>query len=528
MSPATSWMRTPALLTGRSGLLTWLFVVALSGFVRSDDSNVTRSTRWVQTTVIPAPEAVQAAAAEREFIYAIANSQIAKYERASGKRIAVSQGEALHLNSGFFWKGRLYCAHSNYPRTPEQSQIKLLDVDSMQLTTFHDFKDFGGSLTWVLRHDDHWWCNFAHYGDANGRTFLAKFDDDWREIGRWTYPATVVRELGRNSLSGGIWQNGELLVTGHDDPLGFRLKLPEQGTVLVDNGRQAVPFTGQGIAADPVTGGLVGINRARRQVVFAEARSSTLVRVLTYNIHHAEGVDGKLDLERIAGVIRSVEPDFVALQEVDRMATRSKSVDQPEELARMTKMHVVFGDNIPLQGGQYGNAMLSRFPVLRSKNHALPNIDAGEQRGVLEVDVALPGMPGKDASRLLVLATHFDHRKDDRERIASARRVNELLSVHPERPALLLGDLNDVPDSATLAELQLLWKRSNDRIAPTIPVGQPKHQIDYILFRPTDRWNVVETKVLDEAVASDHRAMLAVLELSDEIAVAPVGESPRK
>jgi len=78
--------------------------------------------------------------------------------------------------------------------------------------------------------------------------------------------------------------------------------------------------------------------------------------VLTYNIHHGEGVDGKLDLVRIAKVIQEVEPDIVALQEVDQNAGRSGQVDQAAELGRLTKMRSVFGGNIALQGGEYGNA----------------------------------------------------------------------------------------------------------------------------------------------------------------------------
>ena len=72
------------------------------------------------------------------------------------------------------------------------------------------------------------------------------------------------------------------------------------------------------------------------------------VRVLSYNIHHAEGVDRDLDLDRISRVIRSVDPDLVALQEVDRKVTRTRGVDQPAELARLTGMKVVFGSNIEL------------------------------------------------------------------------------------------------------------------------------------------------------------------------------------
>jgi hypothetical protein len=224
---------------------------------------------WTQTAVLAAPEAVQAAAANERFVFAVANTQVAKYDRATGERLAVSSGEAKHLNSAFVWKGRLYCAHSNYPQTPQRSEIKALDVESLRLETFKDFGDFAGSLTWAVHHADHWWCNFAHYGADNGRTCLVKFDAQWREQARWTYPREVLGELGSYSLSGGVWRDGELLVTGHDDPVVFRLRLPESGSVLELLGKQKVPFTGQGIAHDPRTGGLVGINRAKREVVFA-------------------------------------------------------------------------------------------------------------------------------------------------------------------------------------------------------------------------------------------------------------------
>src|SRR5690606_35178633 len=119
-----------------------------------------------------------------------------KYDRQTGERVAVSTGEAHHLNSGLFLKGKLYCAHSNYPRNPELSEIKVLDVDSMKLTTFKDFGDFGGSLTWAIHHDNHWWCNFAKYGQENAATFLVQFDHDWKEVARWTYAPAVIEQLG--------------------------------------------------------------------------------------------------------------------------------------------------------------------------------------------------------------------------------------------------------------------------------------------------------------------------------------------
>src|SRR5690606_78873 len=112
--------------------------------------------------------------------------------------------------------------------------------------------------------------------------------------------------------------------------------LPENGSVLQFLGEQKTPFTGQGIAFDPGTGGLVGIDRAKRQILLASPKPLRL-RVLSYNIHHGEGIDGKLDLERIAKVILAVKPDLVAVQEVDQNTERADKIDQPAELARLTK-----------------------------------------------------------------------------------------------------------------------------------------------------------------------------------------------
>lgn len=233
------------------------------------------------------------------------------------------------------------------------------------------------------------------------------------------------------------------------------------------------------------------------------------LRVLSYNIHHAQGVDGKLDLQRIANVILSVKPDFVALQEVDQNTSRTGGVDQAAELAKLTEMKSVFGANIDLQGGHYGNAVLTRLPIGSHQNVLLPNVNHGEQRGVIQADLKLPG----SGQSLLLLATHFDHRKDSSERLQSARKVNALVAERPDQPALLAGDLNATPDSQTLQALQQQWTLANEQPLATIPVKEPVKQIDFILLRPAERWSVVEVKVLDEAVASDHRAILAVLEL---------------
>lgn len=243
-----------------------VFLAALAPIAFAKDPAIT------QTATLPAQEANQAACADERFVYAIDSKVIAKYDRATGERVSTSTGDAHHLNSGFLHDGSLYCAHSNYPRKPEKSEIMRLDTSTMVLSPFKNFGEYRGSLTWVVRDGDVWWCNFAHYGADNAKTVLVKLDTEWRELGAWTYPPEVVKELGQYSISGGLWHDGYLLTTGHDHKVIYRLRLPTEGNVLELVDKISSPFPGQGIAFDPKTRGLMGIDRSKRQVLFSEFR----------------------------------------------------------------------------------------------------------------------------------------------------------------------------------------------------------------------------------------------------------------
>jgi endonuclease/exonuclease/phosphatase family metal-dependent hydrolase len=227
--------------------------------------------------------------------------------------------------------------------------------------------------------------------------------------------------------------------------------------------------------------------------------------VLTFNIHHAEGVDGKLDVARIAQLIRDTKADVVGLQEVDRGVERSGRRDLLKEIADLTGMHFAFGKNIDHQGGDYGNALLTTRPIVSEGNKLLPNVDASEQRGVLQVVLDV------DGTQVLVLTTHLDHRRDDAQRVASATAILDMLTAWGPGAALAIGDFNDVPGSRTYARLVAsftdAWAAVGQGDGFTIPVEAPTRRIDWILARGLDP---VRAEVL-KTDASDHLPVVATL-----------------
>jgi len=231
------------------------------------------------------------------------------------------------------------------------------------------------------------------------------------------------------------------------------------------------------------------------------------LRVLTFNIHHAEGTDGVLDVARIATLIRDTRADVVGLQEVDRGAERTARRDLLKELADLTGMRLVFGKNIDLQGGDYGNALLTSRPIVSEGNKLLPNTNGGEQRGVLQVVLDVAG------TQVLVLTTHLDHRREDQQRVASADAIAAMVQAWGSGPVVAMGDFNDVPTSATHARLAGVltdvWATVGQGNGFTIPVEAPNRRIDWILVRGFEatRADVLTTN------ASDHLPVVASIRL---------------
>ena len=213
---------------------------------------------------------------------------------------------------------------------------------------------------------------------------------------------------------------------------------------------------------------------------WAADTNSAAFRVMTFNIHHGVGPDGQLDLKRVAALINTQRVDIVGLQEVDRGVARSERRDLIAELAKLTGMNFYFDKNIDYQGGQYGNAVLSRFPIVSATNTHYQMLRKGEQRGLLQLVLDVRGR------KLLLMNTHLDYRRDDTERLMNIKQIKESIANYPGLPVILCGDFNDSPATRTYERLgEFLndaWNKIGKGRGSTIPSGTPLKRIDYIWY----------------------------------------------
>lgn len=234
-------------------------------------------------------------------------------------------------------------------------------------------------------------------------------------------------------------------------------------------------------------------------------------RVMTYNIHHGEGLDRKVDLLRIAELIKREKADIVALQEVDKGTQRTARRDFPEELAALTGMTAVFSNNFAFEGGEYGNAVLTRFSVKRWTNLHYHMLRVGEQRGILQLVLDVRGR------EIVFMNTHIDYRPDDSERWSNVGEIETLAQKYSNYPIIMCGDFNATPDSRVC---QRIGKTFDDTWALigagdgfTIPAEKPRKRIDYLWIskgksiKPLEIW-------VPQSEASDHLPVVAEFQMS--------------
>ncbi len=241
------------------------------------------------------------------------------------------------------------------------------------------------------------------------------------------------------------------------------------------------------------------------------------LKVLTYNIHHGEGGDGNVDIDRIAKVILESKADLVALQEVDRGVERTKKIDTMTMLADLTGMTYTFGKNLDYQGGDYGNGVLVRYPILEERNLFLRSIQSSEQRGLLQLVIEVKGQ------EIVFMNTHLDDKPDDAERMACVQEIKTAAQQYASRPVILCGDFNDIPASATIGKMKDTFDDSWDQIGAgegnTYPASKPAKRLDYIFTKKNNLGSITSLSLKPVSArviagdASDHLPLLVEFEM---------------
>ena len=220
--------------------------------------------------------------------------------------------------------------------------------------------------------------------------------------------------------------------------------------------------------------------------------------VANYNIagglrHH------QLNLDEVAQAIKALNPDIIALEEVDQNTLRSGGVDQAKVLAEKTGMYYSYGKAIDIQKGYYGNAILSKFPIEKTRIFTLPS-GSYEQRTLMLSKLTVPGF---DAP-VYVYNTHFDWHEEDDVRMSQARFINSIVfddfDLDEEFPnlatgiTLLMGDFNSVETDRVIVELKKYWNlvKVDGTDTRTWPAGNPGLDLDHIFTGRGQRWKVEE------------------------------------
>ena len=243
---------------------------------------------------------------------------------------------------------------------------------------------------------------------------------------------------------------------------------------------------------------------------FHSTLTARTLRVMTYNIHVGVGMDKKLDLPRIAAVIKDQHADLVGLQEVDRGVERTQRIDEIAELAKLTQMDYAFAFNLKYQGGQYGVAILSRYPIKSFDHRLYKNTREAERRGFIRAEVSVGGRT------VNFVTTHLDYQYDDGRLFEAQQLLGALKNV--TAPLIVVGDFNDVPAGGAY---KLMRDQFDDawidgRLTDpgySYPADKPAKRIDYILFRQGDRIRTKKAWTVS-TLASDHVPVVADLEIA--------------
>lgn len=230
-------------------------------------------------------------------------------------------------------------------------------------------------------------------------------------------------------------------------------------------------------------------------------------KIMSFNVHHCQGMDGKLDLPRVARTISAERPRFVALQELDTCAERSAFTDEPAELGRLTGMHATFAQAIPYEKGGYGVALLSRDKPLSVKRIPLPGV---EPRVLLLAEF-------KDC---LVACTHLDLKRE--KRLASLPILRSAVAG-VDKPVFICGDWNAVPDSPELkgiSEFAKVISRTDCSTFHGLKKDGSKSSaygtcIDYVAVDAAHAGSVkvFASRAVEDRLSSDHAPVTVIVDI---------------
>jgi endonuclease/exonuclease/phosphatase family metal-dependent hydrolase len=225
------------------------------------------------------------------------------------------------------------------------------------------------------------------------------------------------------------------------------------------------------------------------------------IKVMTYNIHSAYDPSGRQNPEAIAKLIEASGAQIIGLQEVSRGWLVNGSTDLAAWFANRLGMQMLFDGTA---GPMWGNALLTRLPIIEHGTTPLPGEGALIDRGVLWARLTVP-----EGEPLKVMVTHLHHVPSEKE--IRLRQIAALLQSWDQHPrTILMGDLNAGPGTEEIhqlarAGLQDAWEMGGEGPGPTYPSTDPQRRIDWIWFSP--EFEVVDAKVL-QSDASDHLPLI--------------------
>lgn len=233
---------------------------------------------------------------------------------------------------------------------------------------------------------------------------------------------------------------------------------------------------------------------------------------MSYNIRHGAGMDEVLDLSRAAAVIKAQAPSIVGLQEIDDYCQRTDSVGQTAFLTEQTNMNGTFGKFMDYQGGEYGMATLSAKPLTSTKVLMLPDgIHEPRSAIVHEVEIA------KDCN-IVFVNVHFDWIGGDEGSASRLRQAKALVEYIDtlDKAVIITGDFNCTPDAPTMQYFyDQCFQFAQKGVDNLSFQGGRKVEIDHVIYRSTADHKIKLNSImlLDEPVVSDHRPLVAELEV---------------